>query len=53
LKYTQDWVKKHRKWGSNGIRRFMTINEAFEKWKLNNRERYEMILHMVLEKGKW
>jgi hypothetical protein len=51
-KYTQNQINSKRRWGSRGIRRFMQIIEALDRWKLNNGERYDNILCMILKKER-
>jgi hypothetical protein len=51
-RYTQNQINNQRKWGSRGIRRFMQIIDALDRWKLNNKERYYNILDMILNKER-
>ena len=51
-RYTQNQINSKRRWGSRGIRRFMQIIEALDRWKLNNGERYDNILCMILKKER-
>ena len=51
-RYTQHRIHSQRKWGSMGIRRFIQIIDALDKWKLKNGDRYDNILCMLLEKER-
>jgi hypothetical protein len=51
-RYTQNRLNNQRKWGSKGIRRFMAIIDALDRWKVNNKEIYCNILDMILKKER-
>lgn len=51
-RYTENQINNQRKWGSMGIRRFMQIIEAQNRWKMNNGVRYNDILGMILNRER-
>jgi hypothetical protein len=51
-RYTQNRLNNQRKWGSKGIRRFMAIIDALDRWKVNDKEIYCNTLDMILKKER-